>query len=55
MNIFKKKAKQLAKEILEGKKIYLNFPISCAKSTFTRILWIELLKDIYRKQNQYLE
>lgn len=35
---FKTKAKQLAKEILEGKKVLLTFPRGFGKTTFAKFL-----------------
>ena len=40
---FETKAKQLAKEILEGKKLLLTFPRGSGKTTFAKILAKELL------------
>lgn len=42
---FKTKAKQLAKEILEGKRMLLTFPRGFGKTTFAKILAEELLKQ----------
>ena len=42
---FETKAKQIAKEILEGKKIILTFPRGYGKTTFAKILAKELLKQ----------
>lgn len=42
---FETKAKQLAKEILEGKKMLLTFPRGYGKTTFAKILAKELLKQ----------
>ena len=43
------KAKELAKEILEGKKILLSFPRATGKTTFGKILAEELLKQAKEK------
>ena len=44
-NELENKAKELAKEILEGKKILLSFPRGTEKTTFGKILAEELLKQ----------